>query len=276
MRPPAIPCVKTSHAPGCSSGARSAGEVPGATSCSLTPMTSARRTRRPAAGALRSTRVPARSVRSRPCHPRATNPSDRDRVRPGVVELPRDGRQDPRRRDPPGERHGHVGQREPRLQARLDPTARRIDVAEDRAQRQPDAKQRDAGSREELELVRLVCLRVQADHRGRPNPQARAGQRRVRHAAAEPPAARIVGGDIAAPGAGDHDLGLVRTHVAGSGVVIRPAGHVGPVTWRRGSRGRRRPGRGTSCPRTAACRGGAPRPWSRAPRGPRTSRSRLG
>ena len=227
-------------------------------------------------------RRPALDARAGPERAQQALPPQRDerirgdRVGPGVVELPRDGRQDPGRRGPPGERHGDVGQREPRLEAGLDPAARRLDVPEDRAQRQPDAKQGHAGGREQLELVRLVCLRVEADHRGRPNPQARAGQRRVRHAAAQAPAARVVGGDVAAPGAGDHDLGLVRTRVAGAVVGIRPAGHAGPVTWRRGSRGRRRPGRGTSCPRTAACRGGAPPPWSRAPRGPRTGRSRRG
>ena len=80
----------------------------------------------------------------------------------------------------------------------LDPALGRLHVVEDRAVGSSTTSDVDAGRRaaasSSLAVARLV---VDADDRGRRQPEPGGRQGRVRDAAAEPPAARIVLGDVA-------------------------------------------------------------------------------
>ena len=204
-RPPAAPRSRGGPRPG-----GGAGEVGDArrrpTSWWLTPTRSARASSASARRHGASTARPAARSRRKPCQPMATT---RRRGRP------RPRRRRSRRR--PGRRPGarvasHVGERRDRQRharahgtvwtrpvgvSRLSKTGASASAHEDDV---------DAGPRSRSSSVRR--RRLARRRRRAPPSGARAGRSRARvgHAAAEPPAARIVGGDVAAGGADVHDL----------------------------------------------------------------------
>jgi hypothetical protein len=89
-------------------------------------------------------------------------------------------------------------------------------MLEHRSRFEPRERHDDAGGAQEVELAGRCGLRIDADEG--PDAKAEPAQRErpVRDAAAEPPAARVLVGDVARRGADDEDI-LTACRVAGLG-----------------------------------------------------------
>jgi hypothetical protein len=82
----------------------------------------------------------------------------------------------------------------------------RFDVLEDGASVQREGPHLDAGSLEQREFVRRGRWRVDAQDAANAQPEPGRGKRTVGRRSAQPPASRIVAGEIAGGGAGHHEL----------------------------------------------------------------------
>ena len=130
-------------------------------------------------------------------------PAERDegRVRwhgcPGLGEFARHRREEPCAGRPPRIRQSVDRNRIGCLEARLHPAGGRLDVLEDRARGQRNRHDPDAGDPEEVELGSAGSLGIDPDHGARREPEPCEGQRAVRDAAPEPPAAPVTWIDVA-------------------------------------------------------------------------------
>jgi hypothetical protein len=86
----------------------------------------------------------------------------------------------------------------------LDPSTDTFDVLEDRPVIEADQRDLDACRAEEVELPGVRGCRIDPDERPDTDPKAGQRQGRVRRRAAEAPAARIVGREVAGGGTDDH------------------------------------------------------------------------
>jgi len=112
----------------------------------------------------------------------------------GVVPLPAVGE----RRDL--DRIGH-------LETSLAPTARPLDVLEYRAASETGKADLDTGRAQQRDFAGTRGVRIGTDERPHAQAESHERERPVCHGAAEPPATRIVGGDVARGGAHDEHRG---------------------------------------------------------------------
>ena len=126
-------------------------------------------------------------------------------LRPGRRQLGRDRGENPARRRSPRVRDVGDGDRVGAIAAQLEAALRPLDVDEDRAVLEMDEVDVDAGGAQEVDLRRGRGGLVDADDRRRRDPEPGRGEGAVRDAAAEPPAARIVLGEITRRRADDDD-----------------------------------------------------------------------
>ena len=150
-------------------------------------------------------------------------------VGPLVGHLGRDRGEEPRRGRPPGSRQRLRWDGIAHRQARLDAAARSLLVVEDRPPLDGHRPHLGSGGPQELDLVGLPRLRIEADDDAGPDAQAGHGQPAVGHPATEAPAARIGLRDIPRRGPDhDHVRSLPRHPVSSCG---RVASRSGPDPW---------------------------------------------
>ena len=209
-------------APGRSRVHSARSDTSGATSWRLTPMRSARARIGEGRGGRWRTRSPARRSRRNPCHATATCASGGMTSRPVVVDLARHRRpRTSRARSVQVGGQGRDRQRHPGLDAGLDPPAGRLDVVVDGALGQRHPEHVHAGVAQQPKLRRIRRRGIHADHGRGPQAEARRGERRVHHATADPPPARIPRGDVAAGRAHVHDLDGRSSHHTSRRVYCR-------------------------------------------------------
>ena len=205
--PPSLPSVTSRSRAGlAASGRGRRGSSPASTSSRLTPTRSARASRALGAGARRRDLLARRQVAQEPLPAEATMRRRGIDRRPGVADLAGDRHERPRPGVAPrlGQRHGR--QRRARREHGLDPARRASRRCGRPALVEVDEQEVDAGGAQHVELAGAARGVVHADDRRRPQPEPGRRQGGVGHATAEPPAARVVRGDVAAGRADVDDL----------------------------------------------------------------------
>ncbi len=209
----------------------------GSTSSLPTPTRSERATIGDGPGGCCMTGSPATSTRSRPCQPSATSASPAGTSAHASGSSAATGPNSHARAlpHPAGRADGSDRLRD--LRRVLDPPVRRLGVDEHRPAIEARDRDVDAGVAQDVELARLGREAVRADQRPHAQPEPGQRQRRVRDAAAEPPAARIVVDEVSRRGPDHDDLRHV-PHLSSAGPDQGP-------TYTCVTRGRRAPnGRG--------------------------------